>query len=79
MKRFMQTILIAAAACLTLSMGGPAVGDEAPGATPSAPATGADVFSPSELARTCTPLGGSCRSLTECCIGRCINGRCLKL
>jgi hypothetical protein len=69
-------LLVLAAMCLMLAM---SFGAPGPGvsAARAAPAGAGEVF-PTE-ARTCVPLGQRCKGITDCCIGRCINGRCLKL
>lgn len=68
------TILVAGCATTDEPPGDAAAHDEA-AAGAVEPTAGADA----EHELACTPLGGHCKTLTECCLGRCISGQCLKL
>jgi hypothetical protein len=74
----------AALSAVTILVAGCATADEAPGDAAArdgaaAGAAGPAVEADAEHELACTPLGGHCKTLTECCLGRCVGGRCLKL
>jgi hypothetical protein len=83
--QIMYARLGAALSLMTALTSGCATTDETPNDTGSPAAEPSDAVDEAtdveaqqqELA--CTPLGAHCKTITECCIGRCFSGRCLKL
>lgn len=74
----------AALSAVTILVAGCATADESPGDAAAHDEAAAGAAEPAAVAGSehelaCTPLGGHCKTLTECCLGRCIGGRCLKL
>lgn len=83
-NRVMYAMLGATLSLMTALASGCATTDETPSdpGSPAAEPTDAideatEVEAQQELA--CTPLGGHCKKITDCCIGRCFSGLCLKL
>jgi hypothetical protein len=79
MNRAIVKLLVLGAMLLMLVMATGAASQEAPASRGAEPASEPEVFTGAEESRTCRPLLAPCAASTDCCIGRCINRRCLKL